>query len=120
MNGEKHYYRDYAYSLIKLCNILFTNELSSILKEANITINLLCPRVINTKLLKAAWRDFENTIVEGAKHIQCLADSNKFKNVSGKYFVDDKITKPAEIYNDKGIRKKLWNLSIKYIQTIKK
>jgi len=115
LNGEKYYSGDTAYSLTKLCNILFSNELSSRLIDDNITINSLHPGVINTKLLRAGWGAIGNSANEGAKRIYYLANSKDVKNISGKYFVNDKPTKATSISYDKTIRKELWDISLKYI-----
>ncbi|MEA3497381.1 MAG: SDR family NAD(P)-dependent oxidoreductase [Bacteroidota bacterium] len=115
LNAEKHYSGDYAYSLTKLCNILFSNELSSKLKGKSITVNSLHPGVINTKLLRAGWGAFGDSPIEGAKRIFYLAYSKKIENISGKYFVNDKITSPADISDDKNNRKKLWDISLKLV-----
>ncbi len=114
LNGEKHYSGSLAYSLTKLCNILFTNELSFRLKDTNITVNALHPGVINTKLLRSGWGKFGNSTAEGTKRILYLADSDDVKNITGKYFMNDTITKATNISTDKDIRKKLWDISLKY------
>ncbi|MGC8555373.1 MAG: SDR family oxidoreductase [Candidatus Acidulodesulfobacterium sp.] len=104
-----------AYSLSKLCNILFTVELSERLKDKNITANCLHPGVINTKLLKAGWGAvggfFGRSPQEGAKTSVYLAVSKDVENITGKYFSDSKIAKPHDIACDKDTRTKLWRLS---------
>ncbi len=104
-----------AYSLSKLCNILFTFELSEKLKDKNITVNCLHPGVINTKLLRAGWGGiggfFGRGLREGAKTSVYLATSKDVENITGKYFSDSKIAKPQSIAYDKDIRAKLWQLS---------
>lgn len=117
LNGEKYYSGSDAYSLTKLCNILFTLELSFMLKNENITVNALHPGVINTKLLKAGWGAMGSSTSEGAKRILYLANSNEIKNITGKYFMNDKITKPANICDDENIRKKLWEISMEYLDS---
>ena len=114
LNGEKHYSGDYAYSLTKLCNILFTYELSNKLKNNNITVNALHPGVINTKLLRAGWGGVGNSTAEGAKRIIYLSDSNDVGNITGKYFMNDSTTKSSDITYDENIRKRLWDISLKY------
>jgi len=111
LNGEKYYSGDAAYAMTKLCNILFTNELSQMLKDKKIRVNALHPGVINTKLLSSGWGRFGSTTIEGAKRILYLAYSDKIKYVSGKYFVNDKITKSVPLSDDNTIRKKLWEVS---------
>jgi len=114
LNGEKYYSGDNAYSLAKLCNILFTKEISSKLKNKNITVNALHPGVINTKLLKAGWGKIGGSTEEGAKRIIYLSYSNDVENITDKYFMNDSITKSSDITYDENIRKRLWNMSLKY------
>jgi NAD(P)-dependent dehydrogenase (short-subunit alcohol dehydrogenase family) len=115
LNAEKFYSGQSAYSLTKLLNILFTYELSARVKEENITVNALHPGVINTKLLRAGWGALGESPLEGAKRILYLASSGEVAGTSGKYFVNDKPVKSAEISYDKRIRRKLWDLSLNYI-----
>ncbi len=112
LNGEKYFSGDSAYSLSKLCNILFTNELSSRLSGKNITVNSLHPGVINTKLLRAGWSGFGDSTTEGARRLIYLAESNDVKDVTGKYFMNDNITKSSPISYDKDVMKRLWDISL--------
>ena len=85
-----------AYSLSKLCNILFTRELARQFGETDITVNCLHPGFV-------ASRFFENqtgpmsvlfkpmmlvaiTPEKGAETVVYLASSNEVAGVSGKYF----------------------------------
>ncbi len=115
LNAEKHYSGEQAYSLSKLCNVLFTYELDDILKDENSTVNTLHPGVINTKLLKAGWGAMGDSVKEGAKRIFYLAHSARLENSSGHYYVNDKPTKSTAISYDKSIQKKLWKISTKYL-----
>ncbi|MEN8153402.1 MAG: SDR family NAD(P)-dependent oxidoreductase [Acidobacteriota bacterium] len=116
LNAEKYYSGDNAYSLSKLCNILFTYELSDIFKNSNIIINALHPGVINTKLLRAGWGAMGSSADEGAERIFYLVNSEDVENTGGKYFMNDNSIRSAEISYNKSIRKKLWNLSLEYIK----
>jgi len=114
--GDKYFSGDNAYSLSKLCNILFTNELSSQLSDKKITVNSLHPGVINTKLLRAGWGGFGDSTTEGARRLIYLAESDDVKGVTGKYFMNDSITSSSPISNDKQVMKKLWDISLNYIK----
>lgn len=116
LNSEKYYSGDDAYSRTKLCNILFSNRLNSIVNDKSITINTLHPGVINTKLLRAGWGGYGNTTIEGAKRIFYLATSKDVENISGKYFMNDKQIKPSEIAFNKTIQKRLWDISINFTE----
>jgi NAD(P)-dependent dehydrogenase (short-subunit alcohol dehydrogenase family) len=113
LNGEKHYSGEEAYSLSKLCNVLFTYKLSSLLSHENIRVNALHPGVINTKLLQAAWGAFGGTTEEGAKRILHLVYSNTIQNSSGGYYMNGLKTKSSPISYDKKIQNKLWDISLK-------
>ncbi len=114
LNGEKQYSGEEAYSLSKLCNVLFTYKLSSLLDKENISVNTLHPGVINTKLLKAAWGAFGSTTEEGAKRILYLTYADTIQNNSGGYYMNDVKTKSSPISYDKEVQNKLWDISLKW------
>ncbi|MBW2358137.1 MAG: SDR family oxidoreductase [Deltaproteobacteria bacterium] len=84
LQGEKHCGGYEAYSLSKLCNILFTYKLAQRLKGKGITVNCLHPGVINTKLLA---------------------------KVTGKYFMNKRQKKSSSISYDAETQTKLWQIS---------
>jgi NAD(P)-dependent dehydrogenase (short-subunit alcohol dehydrogenase family) len=111
---EKNYSGRSAYSLSKLCNILFTYALAERLMDSNITANCLHPGVINTKLLRVAFSGGAPA-AEGAKNLVFLATSPKLDHVSGKYFMNGRETKSARITYDRQIRERLWRESEKMV-----
>jgi NAD(P)-dependent dehydrogenase (short-subunit alcohol dehydrogenase family) len=84
------------------------------LNNSNITVNVLHPGVINTKLLRAGWGGFGGSVNEGAKRIYYLTNSTEVENISGKYFMNDKPVKSASISYDQDIQNRLWELSLQY------
>ncbi|MEN8122433.1 MAG: SDR family NAD(P)-dependent oxidoreductase [Bacteroidota bacterium] len=120
LNGNISYSGESAYSLSKLCNILFSYELAERVKSQNILVNALHPGVINTKLLRAGWGPFGSSVIEGAKRILFLVNDEQ-KNLSGKYFENDQQTQSANITYNELTRKKLWKISMswanKYLKT---
>ena len=111
LQGEKYFNGSYAYSLSKLCNILFTYELAERVKEQGITSNCLHPGVIDTKLLRSGWGGMGAPVSEGAKTPVYLATSSEVRGITGKYFVDRKISRSKPITYNKEVRQKLWSVS---------
>ncbi|UCE06920.1 MAG: SDR family NAD(P)-dependent oxidoreductase, partial [bacterium] len=110
LQGEKYYDGWQAYSLSKLCNILFTYELAERLKGSGVTVNCLHPGVIDTKLLRTNFSG-GRPVAEGSKTSVYLATAPELENVTGKYFVDKRETRAASISYDSKVRKKLWEIS---------
>ncbi|MBA7523667.1 hypothetical protein ES705_15799 [subsurface metagenome] len=102
-----------AYSLSKLCNILFTYKLSEILKAGNVTVNCLHPGVINTRMLRLSFGNIGAPVQEGSKTSVYLADSVQVANVTGKYFADKKMAESKSITYDKDVQNRLWEISEK-------
>jgi WW domain-containing oxidoreductase len=50
ISDESHYSKWYAYGQSKLANILFSNQLASLLKDKNVFCNSLHPGVISTNI----------------------------------------------------------------------
>jgi len=118
-----------VYARSKLCNMLFTIELSKRLKEEAekngthlVTVNALHPGAVNTELQReapwylawlvkplTAW--FFKTPTDGAKTSIYVALSDDVKDVTGKYFADEKESKPVDYALDMDAAKMLWDLS---------
>jgi NAD(P)-dependent dehydrogenase (short-subunit alcohol dehydrogenase family) len=111
LQGKRRYDAGSAYSLSKLCNILFTYKLSRKLQETSITANCLHPGVINTKLLSVAWSSMGASPREGAQTSLYLATSSEVAGVTGLYFVDMKPQKSAAVSYDKDMQDRLWRIS---------
>ncbi len=100
-----------AYSVSKLCNILFTYKLARDLKQAGITVNCLHPGVINTKLLRKGWGSIGASVKEGAKTSVYLTDSPQAAGITGRYFVNSRPTRSAPVSYDISIQERLWQIS---------
>jgi len=101
-----------AYCQSKLCNVVFTYELAEKLRNLGVTVNCLHPGVIDTKLLRVNFSG-GSPVTEGSRKLVYLATAPEIAAMTGKYFKDNRQTRPAEIAYDPETRKKLWNLSEK-------
>ena len=106
-----------AYSLSKLCSILFAFKLAGLLKEKEISVNCLHPGVINTKLLINNWgacgMDVKNA------HRMIMYAYNLNHNVTGEYLKDMKISKAAAFAYNKSNQYKCYEISKKHLRGIK-
>ena len=114
-----------AYSRAKLCNLLFTKELARRLYGTGITVNCVHPGAVvtsigarrengkdgNTALRRAAGRllgFFVRTPEKGAATAVYVATSSECENITGAYFANCKIAKPARRAEDLPLAQKLW------------
>jgi len=117
LQGEKYFDGGYAYSLSKLCNVLFTYKIAREIESFNITANCLHPGVINTKLLRAGWGGMGAPASSGAETSVFLASSADIIGVTGKYFANKKASKSKPITYAPETQDKLWEISEKLWRT---
>ena len=119
----KAYNGVFAYRRSKLCNILFTRELSRRWAGKGITVNSLHPGFVASRfgresggLLSLVLRGaqlFAISSEEGAETIVYLASSPEVADVSGGYFFKCRAIAPAVQAEDDGAAKRLWQESAK-------
>jgi len=105
---ERGYTGVKAYARSKTALILFTYLLADKLHNTDVTVNCLHPGVINTKLLRSAYGSGGAPLLEGAKTLIFAAITPELKNISGKYFVNNRSEPSKDITYNKEIQKKLW------------
>lgn len=115
--------RTRVYSNTKLANILFTRQLSQVLRGSGVTVNCLHPGAVNTEIfrdnnfiLKFLISIFFKTAKEGAQTSIYLAVAREVDYVSGKYFSECKEKRPSLHAENNELAKKLWKLSFHVIQ----
>ena len=111
LQGETNFDGSSAYSLSKLCNILFTYKLAGKLESSEIKANCLHPGVINTKLLRMNYGNIGNSVKEGAENLLYVAKYPGLEHVSGKYFVNKMPQSSAQVSYEKNKQDKLWEIS---------
>ena len=114
LQGEKRWHRD-AYGKSKLANMLFVRALAKRLEGTRVVVNGLHPGVIATELARdfsrpvrmiAKW--FFKSPEQGARTSLHLATAPETSEVSGRYFVNSKQTRPSAAALDDVLAERLW------------
>ncbi len=90
-----------AYANSKMAQIMYCYYIAPYLEKYRITINTMHPGVIDTKILRDNFGMKGAPVSEGIKTMYYLALSEEVENVTGKYFVDQKISRSSvHTYNE--------------------
>lgn len=122
---EKGYSGLKAYALSKLCNILFTHELSKRLQGTHVVTNALHPGGVASNfgtgvngffsLILKLSRPFMDSAEEGAETSIYLATSKEGAHASGLYFKNKKPIKPSKTAMSDFNAQRLWEASEKLL-----
>jgi NAD(P)-dependent dehydrogenase (short-subunit alcohol dehydrogenase family) len=126
LHGERSYSSFGPYGNSKLANILFTTELARRLEGTGVTVNALHPGLTSTgfgknnpgllmKIMGAVIPLIARSPEKGAQTSIYLASSTTAQNITGKYFVNRKVTQPAPQAADMAVAKKLWDVSAEMV-----
>jgi NAD(P)-dependent dehydrogenase (short-subunit alcohol dehydrogenase family) len=115
---ENNYSGFRAYSISKLCNVLFTYELARRLEGSAVTANALHPGFLSTGIFREApalvrfvVRIIAGSAEKGAKAIVHLGTAPELANVSGKYFDGTKERQSSDQTYDQEVAERLWQVS---------
>lgn len=110
-----------AYGLSKLCNILWTRELSARLKGSGVTANCLHPGGVNTGFgdnarglmgaLLGLGKRFMLSPEQGADTLIWLASAPEVEGRTGGYFARRALTEPSAAARDAAAARRLWEIS---------
>ena len=126
LQGERSYSGIGPYGNSKLANILFTIELAHRLEGTGVTVNALHPGLTSTgfgknnpgiimKIMGVIIPLIARSPEKGAETSIYLATSPEVQNITGKYFVNRKITQPAPQAADRDVARKLWDVSAEMV-----
>ena len=119
--SEKSYSGFGVYSMTKLANVLFTNELAQRLEGSGVTANSLHPGFVATNFGKnnggivgffmPVVQMFAINPEKGAETSIHLAASPDVEGVTGKYFTKKMPVQPAKAALDVAVQRRLWEVS---------
>ena len=116
-NGD--YNGVYTYSQSKLCNILFSLHLKTLLQDTSTTVNTVHPGYVQSSLFENMnRRSFEGvpSAFEGARSAIYAAEAAELEGVSGKYyFKEAEEPRLSKLAQDPASAKTLWNKSMAYL-----
>lgn len=126
LQGERSYSGIGPYGNSKLANILFTTELARRLEGIGVTVNALHPGLVSTgfgknnpglvmKIMGVVIPLIARSPEKGAETSIYLVSSPVVQNITGKYFVDCKVTQPAPQAADSAVARKLWDASAEMV-----
>jgi NAD(P)-dependent dehydrogenase (short-subunit alcohol dehydrogenase family) len=118
LQGEKRYSGFGAYSITKICNVLFTYELGRRLSGTNVTVNAVHPGYLNTRIFRdtPGWfRVFVSLTAgrpqKGSEAIMHALDCAERDGVTARYFRGKKEARSSPSSYDEALAKRLWQLS---------
>ncbi len=124
-NPRKHLTSMHAYGQAKLANLLFVRELAQRLKNTRVTVNAFHPGAVATDIyrqlpspLARLMKAFMLTPQQGADTAIWMATDDKFRTVSGKYYVNRKRRHGSGTSRDQDIAARLWRLSEKAMKAL--
>ncbi len=126
LQGERSYSSFGPYGNSKLANILFTTELARRLEGTGVTVNALHPGFTSTgfgknnpglfmKIMGVVVPLLARSPEKGAATSIYLASSPEVHSITGKYFVDCKVTQPAPQAADRAVARQLWDVSAQMV-----
>jgi len=126
LQGERSYSSFGPYGNSKLANILFTTEQARRLEGTGVTVNALHPGLTSTgfgknnpgflmKIMGVVIPLIARSPEKGAETSIYLASSPEVQSITGKYFVDCKVTQPAPQAADRAVARRLWDVSAEMV-----
>ncbi|MBZ5609762.1 MAG: SDR family oxidoreductase [Acidobacteriia bacterium] len=121
LQTERGYSGFRVYGVSKLCNILFTRELSRRLAGSGVTANSLHPGFVATRFGDQSGGAFSTLVrvakvfalspEQGAETLVYLASSDEAASVSGEYFYKCRKATPTRAAQDDDAARRLWQES---------
>jgi NAD(P)-dependent dehydrogenase (short-subunit alcohol dehydrogenase family) len=123
LQGEKRFNSLQAFGVTKMCNLLFTYELSRRLEGTGVTVNAVHPGLVKSNLMKEAPRLMRwltqlasKTPEKAAASITDLASSTEMANITGRFFKDGEAIESNQYSHDLNVQHQLWDVSTSLIQ----
>ncbi|DBA80508.1 TPA: hypothetical protein ACH3X1_007778 [Trebouxia sp. C0004] len=92
-----------AYSVSKLANLMFSNQLAPMLRHRGITVNCVHPGIIATNVLHAGWGG-GGSDAKGADDVFNLATGDAVGQQTGKFFAGHGVMQQPAVAEDSSAR----------------
>src|SRR5512136_910169 len=126
LQGERSYSSFGPYGNSKCANMLVTTQLARRLEGTGVIVNELHPGLTSTgfgknnpgllmKIMGVVIPLIAHSPEKGATTSIYLASSPEVRSISGKYFVDCKVTQPAPQATDSAVARQLWDVSAEMV-----
>ncbi len=123
LQGERRFNSLQAFGATKMCNLLFTYELSRRLEGTGVTVNAVHPGLAKTSLMIEApfllhWLTqlASKSPEKAAKSMADLASSAEMANITGKFIKDGKEIESNQYSYDQNVQRQLWDLSMALVK----
>lgn len=115
------------YGNSKLCLVMFSRELSMMLKETSVVVNVVDPGAVGTAIFKSSGPNLGSFVAfllgilfknpwEGAQTAIYVSMSSRAGKMSGKYFKNCQLSLPSEAVYNEEISKRLWDETAKLVK----
>jgi NAD(P)-dependent dehydrogenase (short-subunit alcohol dehydrogenase family) len=118
LQGEKKFSSLQAFSVTKMCNLLFSYELSRRLEGTGVTVNAVHPGLMKSNLMKEAplfmrWLTqlASKTPEKAAASLAYLASSAEMAGITGRFFKDGRAIESNQYSHDQDVQRQLWDVS---------
>lgn len=109
LQQEKGFSGHNAYSVSKLANLMFSNQLAPMMRQRGVTVNCVHRGIIATNVLHDGWGG-GGSDAKGADDVYNLATGDALGQQTGLFFAGHGVVQQPAVAEDSRARQQLWHL----------